>query len=101
MRDKEILQDYRFMPEPNLPPIRICDGNDSPENYGNLPNIEEIKKKLPILPETERLELLEKYKLPLREADRIVVILFKKYISASIKSYFVLLRKKILLNFKL
>ena len=25
MRDKEAKQDYRFMPEPNLPPLRLCD----------------------------------------------------------------------------
>lgn len=25
MRDKEKLQDYRFMPELNLPPLRIYD----------------------------------------------------------------------------
>ncbi|CAL1267446.1 unnamed protein product [Larinioides sclopetarius] len=71
MRDKEILQDYRFMPEPNLPPIRICDENDRHE-CDNLPNINEIQKRIPILPGTERSVLLEKYKLPLSTADRIV-----------------------------
>ena len=25
MRDKEVKQDYRFMPEPNLPPLVIYD----------------------------------------------------------------------------
>ena len=25
MRDKEVLQDYRFMPEPNLPPLQLYD----------------------------------------------------------------------------
>ncbi|GFQ77350.1 glutamyl-tRNA(Gln) amidotransferase subunit B, mitochondrial [Trichonephila clavata] len=74
MRDKEILQDYRFMPEPNLPPIRVCDEQDkeSYKNVDNVPNIDEIKRKLPVLPETERSMLMNNYKLPLHKADKIV-----------------------------
>ncbi|GFV57237.1 glutamyl-tRNA(Gln) amidotransferase subunit B, mitochondrial [Trichonephila clavipes] len=74
MRDKEILQDYRFMPEPNLPPIKICDEQDkeSYKNVDNVPNIDEIKIKLPVLPETERSILMNNYKLPLHIADKIV-----------------------------
>ncbi|GFU55329.1 glutamyl-tRNA(Gln) amidotransferase subunit B, mitochondrial [Nephila pilipes] len=74
MRDKEMLQDYRFMPEPNLPPIRICDESDK-ESYkrlDNIPNIDEIKGRLPILPDTERSMLVKNYKLPLDMADKIV-----------------------------
>ncbi|GFY59487.1 glutamyl-tRNA(Gln) amidotransferase subunit B, mitochondrial [Trichonephila inaurata madagascariensis] len=74
MRDKEVLQDYRFMPEPNLPPIRICDEQDkgSYKNVDNVPNIDEIKRKLPVLPETERSILMNNYQLPLHIADKIV-----------------------------
>ncbi len=28
MRDKEVVQDYRFMPEPNSKPLLLCDQND-------------------------------------------------------------------------
>ena len=49
MRDKEVKQDYRFMPEPNLPPLRLdLHGN----NYGN-PNILDVnfyKNNIPELP---------------------------------------------------
>ena len=30
MRDKERLQDYRYMPEPNLPPLRLYTNEDTP-----------------------------------------------------------------------
>lgn len=29
MRDKEVVQDYRYVPEPNLPPLRLSDDDDS------------------------------------------------------------------------
>ena len=35
MRDKEVKQDYRFMPEPNLPPLRMDLNGKSTKN----PNI--------------------------------------------------------------
>ncbi|GIY34459.1 glutamyl-tRNA(Gln) amidotransferase subunit B, mitochondrial [Caerostris extrusa] len=74
MRDKEILQDYRFMPEPNLPPIRLYDNSDKDklENCDNVLNIDDFQKRLPVLPEKERETLICKYKLPLNVADRIV-----------------------------
>ena len=34
MRDKEVKQDYRFMPEPNLPPLRLD------LNFGGIPETE-------------------------------------------------------------
>lgn len=55
MRDKEIVQDYRFMPEPNLPPILLTEGDDV--NSGLL-NIKEIDHSLQrhLLPESIRKE---------------------------------------------
>ncbi|KAK9499263.1 hypothetical protein O3M35_002332 [Rhynocoris fuscipes] len=62
MRDKEVKQDYRFMPEPNLPPLRI---NIGKENIKGLINVEEIRENLPELPEITREKLKEKYNLPM------------------------------------
>nr|XP_018899352.1 PREDICTED: glutamyl-tRNA(Gln) amidotransferase subunit B, mitochondrial [Bemisia tabaci] len=62
MRDKEVDQDYRFMPEPNLPPLRVdLSGNLSDPDIVNVPNIE---AQLPELPRETRLRLKEHFKLP-------------------------------------
>ncbi|XP_031828233.1 glutamyl-tRNA(Gln) amidotransferase subunit B, mitochondrial [Nomia melanderi] len=53
MREKEENHDYRFMPEPNLPLLRIhVDQNE--ENKYNLINASSLKKQLPELPHTLR-----------------------------------------------
>ena len=61
MRDKEVVQDYRFMPEPNLPPLHL---NLTEEISEHLINVQEIKKTLPELPESTRNHLMTKLKLP-------------------------------------
>ncbi|ENN73561.1 hypothetical protein HUJ04_008527 [Dendroctonus ponderosae] len=53
MRDKEIQQDYRYMPEPNLPPLHIVMG---PIRGGGV-NADEIKERIPELPEQTRQRL--------------------------------------------
>ncbi|XP_037942362.1 glutamyl-tRNA(Gln) amidotransferase subunit B, mitochondrial [Teleopsis dalmanni] len=60
MRDKEVLQDYRFMPEPNLPPLRISMAETS--NDG-LVSVHQITNELPELPEETRTKLKDTYKL--------------------------------------
>ncbi|XP_059612461.1 glutamyl-tRNA(Gln) amidotransferase subunit B, mitochondrial [Phlebotomus argentipes] len=50
MRDKEVLQDYRFMPEPNLPPLRLTEEN--------------FQQNLPELPEETREKLTKDLSLP-------------------------------------
>lgn len=55
MRDKEVLQDYRFMAEPNLPPIVL---NDGPSNSPHILSISEMKKSLPELRSEARNRLL-------------------------------------------
>ncbi|KAJ8967074.1 hypothetical protein NQ317_018655 [Molorchus minor] len=55
MRDKEVQQDYRYMPEPNLPPLHIAMG---PVERGCV-NADELRKLIPELPEETRERLKE------------------------------------------
>jgi aspartyl-tRNA(Asn)/glutamyl-tRNA(Gln) amidotransferase subunit B len=51
MRDKEVRQDYRFMPEPNLPPLLLCEDNTNPTMHSttnkNILNIEAVRRAMP------------------------------------------------------
>lgn len=58
LRRKEDQIDYRFMIEPNLPPLCLYDDQD--QNKDRV-NIDEIRRNLPISPLDERKDLLEKY----------------------------------------
>ncbi|XP_017860696.1 PREDICTED: glutamyl-tRNA(Gln) amidotransferase subunit B, mitochondrial [Drosophila arizonae] len=62
MRDKEVLQDYRFMPEPNLPPLHVNlkPGSRSTED---LISVAALSEEIPELPEHTRQRLMEYYKL--------------------------------------
>ncbi|CAF3875223.1 unnamed protein product [Adineta steineri] len=62
LRRKEDQIDYRFMIEPNLPPLHLYDNNDKQIQQKDFVNIDEIKKTLPISPLEERQEFLNKYK---------------------------------------
>ncbi|XP_043555686.1 glutamyl-tRNA(Gln) amidotransferase subunit B, mitochondrial isoform X3 [Chiloscyllium plagiosum] len=63
MRDKEGKQDYRFMPEPNLPPLAIYDNETLSSNVNpqQVVNIDHIRELLPELPDAKRKRLVEKY----------------------------------------
>jgi aspartyl-tRNA(Asn)/glutamyl-tRNA(Gln) amidotransferase subunit B len=52
-REKEEANDYRYFPEPDLPPMQFTDKQ-----------VEDIKNKLPELPLEKRARLTEKYLLP-------------------------------------
>lgn len=65
MRSKEEAHDYRYFPEPDLPPIEI-----SPEF------IEQLKKELPELPHEKRIRFMQQYGLP--EYDAQVLIATKQ-----------------------
>lgn len=69
MRDKEVVQDYRFMPEPNLPPLHL---NLEEEKSDTLINVHEIEKSLPALPQQLRTSLLNEKQLS-QEASIILV----------------------------
>ncbi|XP_055906774.1 glutamyl-tRNA(Gln) amidotransferase subunit B, mitochondrial [Eupeodes corollae] len=61
MRDKEVLQDYRFMPEPNLPPLRVdVKGN---LNRPEIVSVPKIGEEIPDLPEAIRQNLVNKFNL--------------------------------------
>ncbi|MCX8031481.1 MAG: Asp-tRNA(Asn)/Glu-tRNA(Gln) amidotransferase subunit GatB [Thermodesulfovibrionales bacterium] len=61
MRSKEEAHDYRYFPEPDLPPLV------------NLSIIaEEIKKDLPELPDQKRQRFIEQYKIPDYDVDNLV-----------------------------
>lgn len=70
MRDKEVLHDYRFMPEPNLPPLRL---NVNGDKSSELIDVEVIRQSLPELPEQTRNNLVEQHDLRLETAAILVV----------------------------
>ncbi len=57
-RSKEYAHDYRYFPEPDLPPLSI-----------SREWVEEIKARLPELPEDRRDRFMKEYGLPLYDAD--------------------------------
>ncbi|XP_066901993.1 glutamyl-tRNA(Gln) amidotransferase subunit B, mitochondrial isoform X3 [Halyomorpha halys] len=59
MRDKEMKQDYRFMPEPNLPPLRL----DATENANENINVSKLRQSLPELPAETREKVAKTYNL--------------------------------------
>ncbi|XP_054846461.1 glutamyl-tRNA(Gln) amidotransferase subunit B, mitochondrial [Eublepharis macularius] len=63
MRDKEGKQDYRFMPEPNLPPLILYDAKSLPTRtcHHQVVNIDQLREKIPDLPSVKRAKLVERY----------------------------------------
>lgn len=72
MRDKEVVQDYRFMPEPNLPPLLL---NLTDAESDDLINVESIRKTIPMLPQKLREQLMTEKHLP-QEVAIILVVSF-------------------------
>ncbi|XP_072942494.1 glutamyl-tRNA(Gln) amidotransferase subunit B, mitochondrial isoform X2 [Epargyreus clarus] len=61
MRDKEVVQDYRYMPEPNLPPLRV--NLKSKQETRDVLSVPLIKDMIPELPEESRSKLIQDYSL--------------------------------------
>lgn len=63
MRDKEGKQDYRFIPEPNLPPLVLYDSASLPVGADpqQVINIDQIREQLPELPSVTREKLIQQY----------------------------------------
>lgn len=68
MRDKEVLQDYRFMPEPNLPALNL--------NMIKGFDVNEIRENLPPMPDDIRKSLSATYGLNKDMAAEITVRVF-------------------------
>nr|CAB3264780.1 glutamyl-tRNA(Gln) amidotransferase subunit B, mitochondrial-like [Phallusia mammillata] len=70
MRDKEEAQDYRFMPEPNLPPLTLYNDETAPKNTDrNFINVDELKRKMPIIPGRLREILMQRLGLQYKQAE--------------------------------
>ena len=77
MRDKEIKQDYRFMPEPNLPPLHLYTSDTvDPAKSEEVVLIDKLGEEIPALPGSIREMLMEAHGLSLYEASAIVVGLY-------------------------
>lgn len=76
MRDKEKVHDYRFLPEPNLPPLVLYTDKTLPDScLGNVVNIDQVKRCMPELPEETRQRLQKNYKISLEQSVILVVSL--------------------------
>lgn len=99
MRDKEEANDYRFVPEPNLPPLRLIINNRTKEfhkdiqNKENILDLKHIPSKVPETPQNDRLYLIEKYGLSDVYAYNLVVSLINTFV------FKVYVRFKIILPF--
>ena len=63
MRDKEVVQDYRFMPEPNLIPLRISTNVGNVNSNGSGISLDECRPNETFLPKTDRNFLLNECKI--------------------------------------
>ncbi|XP_063585494.1 glutamyl-tRNA(Gln) amidotransferase subunit B, mitochondrial-like [Penaeus indicus] len=68
MRDKEVVQDYRFMHEPNLPPLRLFDSSEGSGRQNGSLDINAVRQELPELPEEKRQQLMKNYGVTLENA---------------------------------
>jgi len=75
MRDKERLHDYRFMPEPNLPPLRLYTTETVPVDVPSqqIINVDMLRDDMPELPCAQRVRLLQTYGLSFDHSAVIVV----------------------------
>ena len=81
LRDKEVTQDYRFMPEPNLIPLRIYRnreeqaGEEGSERQDECTIfVDDLRREIPKLPRDKRKYLIETYNITL---DQAYSLLFK------------------------
>ncbi|MDP3991448.1 MAG: Asp-tRNA(Asn)/Glu-tRNA(Gln) amidotransferase subunit GatB [Candidatus Colwellbacteria bacterium] len=63
-RGKEEAHDYRYLPEPDLPPMELT----TPE----VINLEELRRSLPELPEAKRERFKQEFNLPEKQTDVLI-----------------------------
>uniref|UniRef100_A0A182YM49 Glutamyl-tRNA(Gln) amidotransferase subunit B, mitochondrial n=1 Tax=Anopheles stephensi TaxID=30069 RepID=A0A182YM49_ANOST len=67
MRDKEVVQDYRFMPEPNLPPLHLklheAESGADGEPEADVIDVPRLGQTIPELPEQTRQRIIEMHQL--------------------------------------
>lgn len=75
MRDKERLHDYRFMPEPNLPPLRLYTTETVPTGVPpeQIIYVDKLREQMPELPTAQRARLQQTYGL-LEEHSSVLVV---------------------------
>ena len=75
MRDKERVHDYRFMAEPNLPPLRLYTAATVPPGLSpdQVILVDDLTKQLPELPSAKRNQLQQQHGLSLNQSNIIVV----------------------------
>ncbi|KAK3099597.1 hypothetical protein FSP39_006799 [Pinctada imbricata] len=71
MRDKELKMDYRFMPEPNLPPVRLYDSETISKvaDPSSVIDIDKFRSSIPPLPKQVKENLQKEYKISLFQAN--------------------------------
>lgn len=71
LRDKEVIQDYRFMPEPNLIPLRIYRNREEQASANKEDKcriyLDDLRKEIPKLPKDERESMISNYNLTLAD----------------------------------
>lgn len=68
MRDKDTIHDYRFMPEPNLPPLRLHDSSEGGDFAGASLDIFHVRRSMEELPEETRQKLMSDYGISLENS---------------------------------
>lgn len=63
-RGKEEAHDYRYLPEPDLPPMDLM--------TSEVVNLEELRRSLPELPEAKRERFKQEFNLPEKQADVLI-----------------------------
>uniref|UniRef100_A0A182R840 Glutamyl-tRNA(Gln) amidotransferase subunit B, mitochondrial n=1 Tax=Anopheles funestus TaxID=62324 RepID=A0A182R840_ANOFN len=64
MRDKEVVQDYRFMPEPNLPPLHLrLHKSTEKESESDVIDVPKLGDTIPELPEQTRQRIIQMHQL--------------------------------------
>jgi aspartyl-tRNA(Asn)/glutamyl-tRNA(Gln) amidotransferase subunit B len=72
MRDKEVVMDYRFMPEGNIPLIFLRDSKTGVNpDQTHLIDIHDFRVKIPPSPKEVREELMNKYRVSLEEISQL------------------------------